>query len=106
MVDSNKTHVIHVVADLHTKSGGPSRSIVKLIDILSKENQFSITLFSQKLIGEQTIKPKSNKVNIIEYKTKSKLFKKLSIASFFKFYQLIKKKTNCCYPHTWFMVTA
>jgi glycosyltransferase involved in cell wall biosynthesis len=92
MIDSNKTHVIHVVADLHTKSGGPSRSIVNLIDSLSKENQFSITLFSQKLIGEQTIKPKSNKVNITEYKTKRKLFKNLSIVSFCKFYLLIKKK--------------
>ncbi len=44
--------VIHVVSNLHSSSGGPSRSIVQLTDALAKKEELSVTLFSQKLQGK------------------------------------------------------
>lgn len=48
--------VLHVVADLHTRSGGPSRTVVQLADALDKRG-VQVTLVSQGLHSEPSIYP-------------------------------------------------
>ena len=92
--------VIHVVSNLHSSSGGPSRSIVQLTDALAKKEELSVTLFSQKLQGEKVMHSKESKVNNIVFKTNSRLSIKFSIVPFYRFYKLVKKnKPSIIHSH-------
>lgn len=55
--------VIHVVASLHPRSGGPSRTVVQLTDALVDEPDVSVTLVSQSLAGEPAVPSKVAKVD-------------------------------------------
>lgn len=47
--------VIHVVAGLNPRSGGPSRTVVQLTDALATHPEVAVTLLSQSLAGEPTV---------------------------------------------------
>ena len=48
--------VVHIIAGLHPKSGGPSRTVVQLADALASTGSVTVTLLSQSLVGEPTIR--------------------------------------------------
>lgn len=47
--------VVHIAEDLHPASGGPSRTIVHLVDALIKYTDINVRLLAQTLRGEQTV---------------------------------------------------
>lgn len=47
--------VVHVVAGLHPRSGGPSRTVVQLTDALARQPGLVVTLLSQSLAGEPSV---------------------------------------------------
>jgi len=83
--------VIHVVSDLHSSSGGPSRSIVQLTDSLANNEDLLISIFSQKLINKKVINSSNDKVVILVVNSNSMLSLMFSIASFFRIYRIFKK---------------
>jgi len=52
---SPELSVVHVVAGLHPRSGGPSRTVVQLTDSLARQPQLTVTLLSQSLAGEPSV---------------------------------------------------
>jgi len=48
----HKISVVHVVADLHRRSGGPSRTVVQLTDSLAKHLDMDILVLSQCFVGD------------------------------------------------------
>ena len=48
--------VIHVIANLYPRSGGPSRTVTQLTDALTGTQSVTVTLLSQALVGEPTIR--------------------------------------------------
>ena len=83
--------VIHVVSDLHSSSGGPSRSIVQLTDSLGNNDDLLISIFSQKLINQKVINSANDNVISIVINTNSMLSHMFSIKSFFRIYKTFKK---------------
>ena len=47
--------VAHVVAGLHPKSGGPSRTVIGLCDALARQSELDITLLCQGRLGEPVV---------------------------------------------------
>lgn len=47
--------VAHVVAGLHPRSGGPSRTVVQLTDALANQPEVAVALLSQSLAGEPAV---------------------------------------------------
>jgi glycosyltransferase involved in cell wall biosynthesis len=88
----DKISVIHVVPDLHSSSGGPSRSIVQLTDSLARRKEMLVTVFYQQLLGESIVHSKESRVNNAVFKTNSKLSLKFSILALYSLYKLIKKE--------------
>ncbi len=54
-VASARWRVVQVVAGLHPRSGGPSRTVVQLTDALANQSEVAVTLLSQSLIGEPAV---------------------------------------------------
>lgn len=52
----------HVVAGLHPKFGGPSRTVVQLTDALARHKELAVTLLTQGLFGDPAV-PSSVEVN-------------------------------------------
>lgn len=57
-VGSLSLSVTHVVAGLHPRSGGPSRTVVQLTDALANEPGVAVTLLSQSRAGEPVVSSK------------------------------------------------
>lgn len=55
--------IAHVVADLHPKSGGPSRTVTHLVDALTNTG-VEVSLFSQSQVNEPFIAPESAQVRL------------------------------------------
>ena len=51
----NKLSVAHVVANLHTSAGGPSRTVVHLTDALANHSELDVSLVTQMLHSEETV---------------------------------------------------
>ena len=100
MVTTKMISVIHVVSDLHSSSGGPSRSIVQLADALAKKEDLLISIFSQKLRATKVINPGDEKVSSLVVNTSSILSHKFSIVAFYKLYKIFKKnKPSIVHSH-------
>jgi len=55
LMPSSRLSVTHVVAGLHPKSGGPSRTVVQLADALAAHPEIAVTLLSQSRTGEPAV---------------------------------------------------
>ena len=55
--------VTHVVAGLHPRAGGPSRTVVQLADAIASQPELVVTLLSQSLAGEATVASANSAVN-------------------------------------------
>ena len=51
----DKVSVVHVVASLHPRQGGPSRTVVQLTDAIAKNTDVEVSLLSQSAIGEPSV---------------------------------------------------
>lgn len=56
----NRLAAIHVVAGLHPRSGGPSRTVVQLTDALAKHVELDVTLLTQSFNGEPSVASAGN----------------------------------------------
>ena len=56
------TSVLHGVASLHSKSGGPARSVIRLVDALANQKCIEVHLLSQTLSNEPWMQPDRNLV--------------------------------------------
>lgn len=65
---NNVISVAQVVASLHPRDGGPSRTVVQLTDSLAKNSDINVTLISQSFTGEPSLPSLNKKVkrNVIE----------------------------------------
>ncbi len=45
-------HIAHTIAGLHTRSGGPTRTVTRLVESLAMEDGVNVTLLSQSLVGD------------------------------------------------------
>lgn len=55
MQKSSKINVVHVVAGLNPRSGGPSRTVVQLADSLARLGYADVTLLTQARMGDPTV---------------------------------------------------
>lgn len=58
-----KLSVVHVVAGLHPRAGGPSRTVVQLADALAGHPDVDVTLLSQTLAGEPAVASRVGEVD-------------------------------------------
>lgn len=65
--------VVHVVAGLHPRAGGPSRTVVQLTDGLARRSGQSVTLVTQRLAGVPTVLSAEPKVVRLEAETRSRM---------------------------------
>lgn len=54
--------VTHVVAGLHPRAGGPSRTVVQLTDALARYSELGVTLLAQSFNGEPSV-PSAGNIN-------------------------------------------
>ncbi len=54
--------ITHVIAGLHPRSGGPSRTVVQLTDALARRAGIEVTLLTQSLNGEPSV-PSAGNIN-------------------------------------------
>lgn len=62
---SKRYGVLHVVSGLSISSGGPSRSVVGLVDHLAAIDGMEVSLVTQKRSGEQIITPSNDSVRFV-----------------------------------------
>ena len=56
----SKLLITHVVAGLHPRSGGPSRTVVQLTDALARHSEIGVSLLTQSLNGEPSVPSAAN----------------------------------------------
>jgi len=77
--ETNKHSVIHTVGSLHPRTGGPARTVSQLTAAIAKNARFSVSLVSQKLIGDPVITQNEAGVDRRIEVTKSRILVKFAL---------------------------
>ena len=88
-MENNKISVLHTIEDLKLTSGGPTRTVLGLVNALSKID-IDVFLATQNLLHEEYLSPKNIKI-FETYAYKYSIFKKLGTSFKNGITHLIKK---------------
>ncbi len=70
---SRDLHILHVIAGLHPRAGGPSRVVVDLADALGDLRGLKVTLLTQARPGEEVVAPRSTGVDLRVRESRSRV---------------------------------
>ena len=75
----NNISILHAISTIHPSHGGPSRSVVQLVDAIANFSELDVSLVTQCFAGDPNVQSRNLRVNRKVLSTSSNISLKLGL---------------------------